>query len=135
MLAFDFRGYGSSASPRRNRLALGTDLAVAVKQARGDGASRVFLVGASMGGAAVVQNSSRLAVEGRISLSGMRLWRNFGINDAAAVRSLRTPFLYVGSRRDRTTPLPEALRIFRRVGSKDKRTAIYPGAGTESTSS
>jgi pimeloyl-ACP methyl ester carboxylesterase len=129
VLAFDFRGYGYSASPRRNRLALGNDLAAAVRQARAEGATRVFLIGASMGGAAVVQNSSSLPVDGRISLSGARLWRGFGINNAAAVRRLRAPFLYVGSRRDRIVPLREALRIFRTVGSRDKRTAIYPGSG------
>ena len=129
VLAFDFRGYGYSASPRRNRLALGYDLAAAVRQARADGASRVFLIGASMGGAAVVQNTSSLAVDGRISLSGTRLWRGYGLNNPAGVRRLRAPFLYVGSRRDRIVPLKEAMRIFRSVGSRDKRTAIYRGSG------
>jgi pimeloyl-ACP methyl ester carboxylesterase len=128
VLAFDFRGYGYSDPARGKRLALGNDLAAAVQRARGDGASRVFLLGASMGGAAIVQNTAELAVDGRISLSGTRLWRGFGVNDPTGVRRLRAPFLYVGSRRDRITPLQEALRIFRRVGSRDKRTAIYRGS-------
>jgi pimeloyl-ACP methyl ester carboxylesterase len=128
VLAFDFRGYGRSDSPRRNRLSLGNDLAAAVGAVRGDGANRVFLLGASMGGGAVVQNTSRLAVDGRISLSGTRLWRGYGVNNPAGVRRLREPFLYVGSRRDPIVPLSEALRIFRRVGSRDKRTAIYRGS-------
>jgi pimeloyl-ACP methyl ester carboxylesterase len=128
VLAFDFRGYGNSDGRPRNRLALGLDLAAAVQHARSNGASSVFLLGASMGGAAIVQNTSNLPVDGRISLSGTRLWRGFGVNDPAGVRRLRTPFLYVGSRRDRTTPLQEALRIFRRVGSRDKRMATYRGS-------
>jgi pimeloyl-ACP methyl ester carboxylesterase len=129
VLALDFRGYGRSDIPRRNRLSLGNDLAAAVAAVRGDGASRVFLIGASMGGGAVVQNTSRLAVDGRISLSGTRLWRGYGVNNPAGVRRLRAPFLYMGSRRDPIVPLSEALRIFRRVGSRDKRTAIYRGSG------
>lgn len=128
VLAFDFRGYGYSDGRPRNRLALGLDLAAAVQRARSNGASRVFLLGASMGGAAIVQNTSNLPVDGRISLSGTRLWRGFGVNDPAGVRRLRAPFLYVGSRRDRITPLQEALRIFRRVGSHDKRMASYRGS-------
>jgi alpha-beta hydrolase superfamily lysophospholipase len=128
VLAFDFRGYGSSDPARGKRLALGNDLAAAVQRARSGGASRVFLLGGSMGGAAIVQNTAALAVDGRISLSGTRLWRGFGINDPAGVRRLRAPFMYVGSRRDRIVPLREVLRIFRRVGSRDKRTAIYRGS-------
>jgi alpha-beta hydrolase superfamily lysophospholipase len=128
VLAFDFRGYGNSDRPRRNHLALGTDLAAAVERARSGGAGPVFLLGASMGGAAIVQNTSNLAVDGRISLSGTRLWRGFGVNDPAGVRRLRSPFLYVGSRRDRIVPVREALQIFRRVGSRDKRTAFYRGS-------
>jgi pimeloyl-ACP methyl ester carboxylesterase len=128
VLAFDFRAYGRSDSPRRNRLSLGNDLAAAVAAVRGDGATRVFLLGASMGGGAVVQNTSRIPVDGRISLSGTRLWRGYGVNNPAGVRRLREPFLYVGSRRDPIVPLSEALRIFRRVGSRDKRTAIYRGS-------
>ncbi|MGH9198050.1 MAG: alpha/beta hydrolase, partial [Acidimicrobiia bacterium] len=54
--AFDFRGHGNSDSPESASLALGRDLAGAVAQVRADGAKHVFLVGASMGGAAVVQN-------------------------------------------------------------------------------
>ena len=81
-----------------------------------------------MGGAAIVQNTGSLRVEGRISLSGTRLWPGFGINDRRAVARIRAPFLYVGARRDRRAPLKEALDIFRRVGAADKRTALYPGS-------
>jgi pimeloyl-ACP methyl ester carboxylesterase len=128
VLAFDFRGYGFSDRPRRNHLALGNDLAAAVQHARDTGATRVFPLGASMGGAAIVQNTSNLTVDGRISLSGTRLWRGFGVNNPAAVRRLRSPFLFVGSRRDRIVPVREALQVFRRIGSRDKRTAFYRGS-------
>lgn len=128
IVAFDFRGNGRSQSPARNGLALGRDLAAAVAYARKTGAEHVFLIGSSMGGAAIVQNTSALRVDGRISLSGTRLWPGFGSNDPAGVARIRDPFLYVGTRDDRRAPLKEALGIFRRVGAPDKRTALYPGS-------
>jgi alpha-beta hydrolase superfamily lysophospholipase len=127
VLAFDFRGNGHSDNPARNRLSLGRDLAAAVARARAGGAKHVFLIGASMGGAAVVQNTARLAVDGRISLSGTRLWAGFGINDAAGVHALRAPFLYLGSTNDWRAPKSEARAILRSVGSRDKRITLYPG--------
>jgi pimeloyl-ACP methyl ester carboxylesterase len=128
IVAFDFRGNGRSESPSRNRLALGTDLAAAVAYARRAGAERVVLIGSSMGGAAIVQNTSALRVEGRISLSGTRLWPGFGINNPAGVAQIRAPFLYVGSRDDERAPVEEALAIFHRVGAADKRRVFYPGS-------
>jgi dienelactone hydrolase len=128
IVAFDFRGNGRSASPLKNALALGKDLAAAVAYARASGAERVFLIGSSMGGAAIVQNTAALRVDGRISLSGTRLWPGFGINHYASLRRIRDPFLYVGSRNDWRAPLKEALDIFRSVGAADKRHAFYPGS-------
>jgi pimeloyl-ACP methyl ester carboxylesterase len=128
VLAFDFRGWGNSASPARHRLAYRNDFAAAVARSRKDGAEHVFLVGASMGGAAVVQNSSRIAVTGRVSLSGTRLWAGYGINDPAGVRRLRQPFLYVGTKNDSRAPLREARSIFRNVGAHDKRQVFYSGS-------
>lgn len=125
--AFDFRGYGNSDRPETGSLALGRDLAGAVAQVRSDGAKHVFLLGASMGGAAVVQNSADIRVDGLISLSGTRLWSGYGINDPKGVRSLSAPFLYVGSRQDTRAPLKEAESIFDSVGSRDKQIVLYPG--------
>jgi len=127
-LAFDFRGWGRSDHPSTDALALGRDLEAAVARARDDGATKVFLMGASMGGAAVVQNSAAIQVDGRISLSGTRLRSGYGINDPKGVAGLRGPFLYVGSRDDFRAPYPEVLQIFARVGSRDKQKVLYPGS-------
>jgi pimeloyl-ACP methyl ester carboxylesterase len=127
--AFDFRGYGDSDRPaERKRLALGRDLAAAVARVRADGARHVFLMGASMGGAAVVQDSSGIRVDGLISLSGTKLWTGYGINDPAGVRHLSAPFLYVGAREDSRAPLKEARSVFDMVGSSDKEIVLYSGA-------
>ena len=128
VFAFDFRGWGRSQSPSRHALALGNDLAAMVERTRAKGAERVFLIGASMGGAAIVQNTSNLRVDGRISLSGTRLWTGYGINHPDQLRRIRAPFLYIGARDDWRAPLKEVRSILRRIGSRDKRTALYPGS-------
>lgn len=127
VVAFDFRGEGRSQSPSKNPLAYGRDLAAAVAHARRTGAERVFLIGSSYGGAAVVHNTSTLRVDGRVSLSGTRFRRGFGFNNFRGLARIRAPFLYVGTRRDPYAPLKEALRVVRRIGASDKRAAIYPG--------
>jgi dienelactone hydrolase len=128
VLALDFRGAGQSESPSRNRLSLGRDLAALVARAREAGAEHVFLAGASMGGAAVVQNTSALRVDGRISLSGTRLWSGFGINNSKGLKRVHAPFLYLGTRHDWRAPVKEALGIFRKIGARDKRAVFYPGS-------
>ncbi len=127
-VAFDFRGWGRSDHPSDDALALGRDLEAAAARARADGATRVFLMGASMGGAAVVQNSASIDVDGRISLSGTRLRSGFGINDPKSVAGLRGPFLYLGSRDDFRAPSQEVLQVFAMVGSHDKQKVLYPGS-------
>jgi pimeloyl-ACP methyl ester carboxylesterase len=127
VLAFDFRGSGLSQRPTRNALRLGYDLAAAVARAHADGGERVFLIGASMGGAAAVQNGAGLPVAGIVSLSGTRLWPGFGINKPGP-RALRAPLLYLGSRDDSRAPFEEARTVVRTAGSQDKRSVFYPGA-------
>lgn len=127
VVAFDFRGNGLSQAPTRHALALGRDLAAAVARAHDDGSEHVVLIGASMGGAAAVQNGAGLPVAGIVSLSGTRLWPGFGINKPGA-GALHTPLLYIGTREDSNAPLDEARAVVRAAGSKDKRSVLYPGA-------
>ena len=127
VLAFDFRGNGHSAYPSKNALAYRRDFAATIKHLKGEGATRVFLIGASMGGAAAVQNSGGLPFAGVVSLSGTRLWPGFGINKPGP-RALRAPFLYIGSKSDYRAPLKEARTIIRTAGSRDKRSIFYRGS-------
>jgi alpha-beta hydrolase superfamily lysophospholipase len=128
-LLFDFRGNGQSESVAgRKALRLDRDLAAAVGRARAGGTRRVFLMGASLGGAAAVQNGASLPVNGIISLSGTRIWPGFGINHYASLPRLRAPFLYVGTTADSAAPEKEARDIYARVGSKDKRIVLYRGS-------
>jgi dienelactone hydrolase len=127
VLAFDFRGNGLSAEPARDALAYRRDFASAIKRLHTDGAQRVFLIGASMGGAAAVQNAGGLPLAGIVSLSGTRLWSGFGINKPGP-RALRAPLLYIGTTNDWRAPLKEARGILRAAGAHDIHSVFYPGS-------
>jgi alpha-beta hydrolase superfamily lysophospholipase len=128
-LMFDFRGNGESQYVGgRKALRLGRDLAAAVNRAQGGAKRDVFLIGASLGGAAAVQNGASLPVSGIVSLSGTRIWPGYGINHYASLPRMRAPFLYIGSTNDYRAPEQEARDIYRRVGSGDKRIVLYPGS-------
>ena len=130
VLAFDFRGFGDSQRPVsvRKYLAYGGDFRAAIARLRHDGAGKVFLVGASFGGAAALAYGPTLPLAGLVSLSGETRITGAHLDGLAAVQKLRAPLLIVGSRDDRYLPVPDALLLLRRAGSHDKRTALYPGA-------
>lgn len=129
VLAFDFRGFGDSDRPTATRdfLAYGRDFHAAVARLRGDGASKVFVFGASFGGAAALTYAPSLPVDGVVSFSGETHIPGTGLDGLAAVPRLHAPLLIVGSRHDRYLSVADALRLLRRAGSHDKRTALYPG--------
>ena len=128
-LLFDFRGNGQSESAAGDKaLRLDRDLEAAVTRAWAAGTRRVFLMGASLGGAAAVQNGASLHVSGIVSLSGTRIWPGFGINHYASLPRLRAPFLYLGTTDDSAAPAKEARDIYGRVGSRDKRIVLYRGS-------
>ncbi len=130
VLAFDFRGFGDSQRPSTTRadVGYGRDLSAAVARVRADGARKVFLVGASFGGAAALAYGPELPLAGLVSLSGEPQIEGAGLDGLAAVPKLRAPLLIVGSRHDRYLSVSDALRLLARAGSRDKRTAFYPGA-------
>jgi alpha-beta hydrolase superfamily lysophospholipase len=128
VLAFDMRGFGDS------ELGIGSaaqaydrDLAAAVARVRADGAKRVFLAGASFGGAVSLAYAPRLQLDGVISLSGETYLPRGRTNALSSAPRLRAPLLIVGTRHDHYLPVKDALTLLRRAGSKDKRTALYPG--------
>jgi pimeloyl-ACP methyl ester carboxylesterase len=100
-IAFDFRGYGDSQQ-RSGAAAfrLGADVTAAARVARSLGAKKVFLVGASMGGTAVLVAgvNARPTVDGVIALSApSTISRMDGV---AAARRLQVPVLYIAGEGD-----------------------------------
>ena len=67
ILTFDFRGYGGSSGERDT--ALDIDLDAAVAAIRAEGTTRTVIIGASMGGTAVVNAAGELDLSGAVSIS------------------------------------------------------------------
>ena len=129
VLAFNFRGFPPSASaPNRIAHDFAPDLQAAVDALHAAGASKVFVVGASFGGAVALSVGSELhGVAGFASLSGELDLPGSGINTLAHVPRLRTPLLVVASRQDSYLDAAAAKQLIRAAGSADKQLALYPG--------
>jgi pimeloyl-ACP methyl ester carboxylesterase len=135
VLLFDLRGFGLSQSPSPGKSGRFTrDFEGAVDELKREGASKVFIGGASFGGAASMVAASRLGsrIAGVVSLSGEPdLGNRFGpdaeLDAQAAMPKLRAPLLILGSREDGFLPVTDAKSLERRAGSADKRLALFPG--------
>lgn len=125
-LTIDFRYNGASTGGNSSRLDL--DVAAAVARLRADGATRIKLVGASMGGTAVLVAASRIRppVEGVVSLSGPTFFR--GLNAVQAVRRSHVPVRFVVSRGERRFA-PDASYLMRAAAAKDKAILRVTGGG------
>jgi pimeloyl-ACP methyl ester carboxylesterase len=128
--AFDFRNNGLSQQVgyrRSGRLA--ADAAAAAKYMRAHGAKKVFLVGASMGGTAVLVGGAnvRPPVSGVVSLSGPSSFG--GVDAARAVPRLRVPVLYLAASDDAGGWFAtEAQALYAATASSDKAIEILPGS-------
>ena len=128
-VAFDFRGSGRSDSPDMPKyLHYEPDLQAEVDAARDHGASRVVLMGASFGGAAVLTNGPQLHdVDAIVSLSGEQRIEARRLDAVAALPKLRTPLLVAASRDDRYLDAAAAQQLLARAGSSRKELALFPG--------
>ena len=107
-LAFDFRGYRGSEGTKEIAV-IDRDVEAAVDFMLEQGATAVFLIGASMGGtAAVIVASSRDDVAGIVSLSGPRTFR--GLDATAPAGSVDVPAMFIAATGDGSAP--EAARWF-----------------------
>ena len=122
-LVFDMRGYGSSTGldgtyPDR-------DVTAAAKELRRRGATRIVLVGASMGGTGVVVAAPRIRprVSGLVDLSGPTGFG--GVNALPAAKKLRAPALFVAGRDDGSYALATRT-LYRAAASRDKKLLMAP---------
>ena len=128
-VAINMRGYPPSGSPA---LAIyhhyAQDIQAAVDAARSLGSKDVFVMGASMGGAATVAEAPKLKdVSGVISLSGELELPTVELDAIGAAPKITVPFLFVGSVADGYVLGSEARRLTRAVGSRDKQVHIFGG--------
>ncbi len=128
-VAIDLRGYPPSGEPRLaiyHRYA--PDLQAAVDAAHALNAKTVLLMGASLGGAAVVAEAPALhGISGVVSLSGELQLPTSELDAIGAAPRLRQPLLVVASRDDGYLDAADAHKLVRAAGSTDKRAVIYPG--------
>lgn len=129
-VAINLRGYPPSATPSLaayHRYA--EDLQAAVGAAHRLGAKDVFVLGASLGGAATVAEAPKLKdVVGVISLSGELELPSSELDAIGAAPKITVPFLFVGSSADGYVLGSQARRLTRAVGAKDKQVHIFPSA-------
>jgi alpha-beta hydrolase superfamily lysophospholipase len=125
-LTFDLRGFGASPPQYAAKaVRVDRDVVAAYDEARRLGAERVFLVGGSYGGSAVVWAGSEMGSKpaGIIDFSGPT-WL-FDIDDRA--RKVEAPLLVVSAREDGVVSPRDARQLVTRARSQDKQVAIYPG--------
>lgn len=128
VIAFDFRGYGDSQT-RGGRAAfrLAADVAAATRAARVRGAQKVFVVGASMGGTAVLAAAANIRpnVSGVVSLSGPAFFSSLDALKLAP--RLTVPALYVVGQLD-SDFVPDAQKLYDAAASADKAIHVLPVA-------
>jgi pimeloyl-ACP methyl ester carboxylesterase len=126
VIAFDFRGYGDSQT-RGGRAAgrIAADVTAAAKAARARGARKVFAVGASMGGTAVLGAgvNTRPLLNGVVNLSGPAAY--IWIDALKQVPKLTIPVLYVVGRDDADFAI-DAQKLYDASASADKALQVLP---------
>lgn len=131
VLLIDHRGFGSSPTPADQAKSgnYPSDLEGAVDELEREGASKVFLMGASFGGVTSMVAGSRLGskIAGVISLSGETSLGSSDLDALAAAPKLRAPFLILGSRLDGLLLPADARRLLRAAGSQHKRLVLFSG--------
>ena len=132
--AIDLRCFGRSACPEgdaKGRVV--DDLDAAVAELRRRGVTRVALVGASMGGAAVLIAGTRVQppVAAVVSLSGeadpTSLVGGIPLNAGAVVDQLRVPTMFVVATHDRYVSVPETRAMYQAVKARSKRLEVASG--------
>jgi pimeloyl-ACP methyl ester carboxylesterase len=133
---FDFRGLGLSPTPGRARAQLDyvQDVIGAARELRARGASRIYLMGASLGATSSIVAAARIrpAVAGVVSLSGEAdlsgAFPGSGLDAVAAARRLRLPVLFLAAREDSLTPPADIARMRAALHSRGSRVVVFPDA-------
>jgi dienelactone hydrolase len=124
-LALGFRGFPPAPIPKRHRDGFDLDVVGAANLLRRTGVQRIVLVGASLGGTAVVASAGaiRPQVSAVVSLSGPATYPP--VNAVRTVPGLRMPLLFVAARFDAYAA--DARRMYRAARGRRARLKIFPG--------
>ncbi|TMK15756.1 MAG: alpha/beta hydrolase [Actinobacteria bacterium] len=129
VLTFDFRGHGLSGGTRDpSRAAI--DLKGAIAKIRSLGASRVLVVGASMGGTAAIVAAATEDLAGVVSISGPAQIDR--LDAAAAMTKVREPKLFIVGRGDDARYTDGARSLFA-AASQPKTIRVVDGTAAHGT--
>jgi uncharacterized protein len=123
VLAYDFRGNGDSAG-LADASTLDVDLRAAVVFAHQQGATKIVLLGASMGGTASLKVAAEEQVTAVISLSGPQEF-SVSVSDNE-VKAIKAPKLFMVSKDDEDPFVSDARHMYA-IASPPKEIHIYPG--------
>ena len=121
---FDLRGHGFSEG-RQNHRRSAADIAAAVRAVRALGATKVVVMGASLGGTPNLKPE----IDGVVSVSGPAAIPGT-LNAMPSVKKLDVPTLYVVSEGDQNPPYDfaaDAQKLYEETKTDDKRLEIMPG--------
>ncbi|MCP3975462.1 MAG: alpha/beta hydrolase [bacterium] len=96
-IAFNFRGYGESGG-EPGEFSVAADVRAVVDAAVAEGASAVFVIGASMGGTGAVAASASNDIAGTVTLSAPDEFE--GVNAVGLAQFVTTPILLIAADED-----------------------------------
>ena len=126
-LTFNFRGYGEgedlSGGDKKEIESIPQDVEAAMKFLRSEGATSIFLVGASMGGAAALKAAAGDDVRGVIALSAPVDFRGLSLRG----ESVRVPVLMLAANGDRGAKNSAEVMIDQGIVGEDTEFMLYKG--------
>ncbi len=130
VMSIDLRGYGSSGSAKgAQALNYAADIEAAVVSVRAAGAKKVFIVGASMGGSAVVVAASKIdpPVDGVVAVSAPTNFK--GQNALAAAPKLTVAARFIAAKDDGSAPSSATRLDAASKKSPDHKAVIFAKGG------
>jgi len=125
VLTFNFRGYGKSGGERQISL-IYKDVLAAYEFFKKEGVEDIILIGASMGGTAVLKVAAQKDVNGVISMSGPLNWKQMGLSAEEEIKLIEEPKLFIASEGDSSAK--NSANLMYELSDEPKQIEIYPGS-------
>jgi len=125
VLTFNFRGYGKSGGEKKISL-IYKDVLAAYDFFKEEGVEDIILIGASMGGTAVLKAASEREVKGVISMSGPLNWKEMGLSAEEEIKLIEEPKLFMASEGDSSAK--NSANLMYELSNEPKQIEIYPGS-------